>query len=223
MNIGIIIPSHNESRTIGTLVSRLRQLNHEVLVIDDGSRDDTGRIAQTQGAMVLRNERNLGKGAALRRGFAAFINRPLDGIITMDADGQHDPEDIRNFLIAAEHNQPCVVIGNRLAEPKDMPGLRWLTNRFMSYILSLVCQQKIADSQCGFRFISLSIIRKARLRTDNFEIESELLVEASRKGYRILSVPIRTIYGKEKSYVNPFIDTLRFLKFLFRELWTLND
>lgn len=223
MNIGVIIPSHNEAYTVGALVSRIKQLNHEVLVIDDGSKDNTGQIASEHGAVVLRNEKNLGKGAALRKGFAALLNHPLDGLITMDADGQHDPEDIRNFLAAAEHNQPCVVIGNRLADPKGMPVVRWLTNRFMSYILSLVCQQEIFDSQCGFRFISSSIIRKARLRTDNFEIESELLVEASRKGYRIFSVPIRTIYGKEKSYVNPFIDTLRFLRFLFRELWISSD
>jgi len=223
MNICVIIPTYNESQVIADLVRRIKALRLEALVIDDGSDDNTGELARNNGAMVLRNEKKTGKGASLRKGFAFALTQPFDAIITMDGDGQHDPDDIRQFIMLAEKKSPCLIVGNRITNARGMPFIRWLTNRTMSAMISAVCRQRVQDSQCGFRFISSEILKKIKLQADKFEIESEIIIQTAKKGFRIYSVPIRTIYGQEKSNINPFIDTLRFLKFIFKELWTAKD
>lgn len=216
MNICVIIPSYNESKVIADLVERIKKSGLAVIVVDDGSQDNTATLAAQMGATVLRNEEKQGKGASLRKGFAFALQQPCAAVITMDGDGQHDPADLPKFLAASHQKEPCLIVGNRLADSRGMPFLRWLTNRFMSSLISLICRQQIPDSQCGFRFISCEILRRIELKTDNFEIESEMLVAASRQGFKIFSVAIRTIYRDEKSNINPWVDTLRFFKFLFR-------
>jgi glycosyltransferase involved in cell wall biosynthesis len=223
MKICAVIPTYNEAKVIAGLVSRIKAMGLDVVVIDDGSTDNTGFCAGESGAVVLRNERKLGKGASLGKGFDFVRKMPFDGIMIMDGDGQHDPEDIKQFLAVAEKKQPCLIVGNRLGDPKGMPLIRRLTNRFMSYLLSQICRQGIPDSQCGFRFISSEILRKIKLRSRKFEIESEMLIKTGRQGFKIYSVPIRSIYGGEKSNINPLIDTVRFFRFLFRQIWTSPD
>lgn len=223
MNICVIIPTFNESKVIAGLIREIRQLGFDVLVIDDGSDDGTGELAKNNGAIVLRNEKRMGKGASLRKGFAFALQHSYDAVVTMDGDAQHDPADIQQFLKAAEHNEPCLIVGNRFHNPKGMPAIRWLTNLFMSGLISALCRQKIEDSQCGFRFISTPVLKKIRLQTEKFEIETEILIEAAKGSFRIFSTPIKTIYQGEKSNINPFVDTLRFLKFLISKIWTSND
>ncbi len=219
MKLCIIIPTYNEKEKIGWLVKELRQKNCDVLVVDDGSSDSTATLAESQGAMLIRHAVRMGKGVSLRDGFNFAIKNDYEAVLTMDGDGQHSPEDVLKFIDYASAFNPDMIVGNRMNNPKGMPFIRLLTNKFMSRIISTICGQEIPDSQCGFRFIKGGVLNTIRLDCSQFEIESEVLIEASRKGYKIISLPIRTIYQGEKSRINPFIDTLRFFKFIFRKLW----
>lgn len=214
----VIIPAYNEAQGIGNLIEDVRAFGLDTLVIDDGSIDNTSHIAKDKGAIVLSNKRNLGKGTALRLGFEFALKNNYDAVITMDADGQHSPKDLPKFL-AALNTQTAIVIGSRMESAQNMPLVRLLTNKFMSYLLSKACRQRIPDSQCGFRLINLRVLKEFNLSTSRYEIESEVLIRVSRLGYKILSVPIETIYRHTKSQINPFIDTLRFIRFMLRELW----
>jgi len=212
----VIIPTYNESSSIGGLVERIRSHRIDVVVIDDGSSDDTASIASGCQAVVLKNTQNIGKGASLIKGFDYAISKGYDAVLTMDGDGQHLPEDIPAFLAAA--NTPAgygIIIGNRMSRVENMPLIRIITNMFMSWLISGIAHQKIPDSQCGFRLISKNVLEKIKLHTRNFEMESEILIEASREGFSITSVPIQSIYNNAHSHIHPVRDTIRFFKFLF--------
>ena len=140
----------------------------------------------------------------------------FDAVITMDADGQHLAQDLPIFIKAAEDFNTHIVIGNRMLNAEGMPFLRVITNQFMSWLISAISKQEIPDTQCGFRLIKCEVLRKIELKTSKFETESEILIKASRMGFKIKSIPIKSVYGKEKSQINPFIDTLRFIKLIFR-------
>jgi glycosyltransferase involved in cell wall biosynthesis len=218
MKACIIIPVHNEAKTIARLVKRIKELRLDVIVIDDGSTDNTAQIVQDNGAIILRNNYNQGKGASLIRGFHYVLGRDYSAVITMDGDGQHLAEDIPNFIRCAEHSGSGIFVGNRLSKAQGMPWVRILTNKFMSWILSKVAKQKIPDSQCGFRLIKREVLKKLNLKSAKYEIESEVLIRAARLGSKIEAVPIKTVYGGEKSKINPFADTLRFIRFISKEL-----
>jgi glycosyltransferase involved in cell wall biosynthesis len=219
MRICVVIPTHNEARTINYLVRRVREQGLDVLVIDDGSSDDTSKEAQMAGATLIRHITNKGKGFSLREGFDFVLKNKYDAVLTIDGDGQHDPANIKDFIAVMRHYKAAIIIGNRMQKTKNMPFVRFLTNKFMSFIISRICRQAIPDSQCGFRLISADVLNNLELSTDNFEIESEVLIKASRKNYQIKSVPIKTIYKGEISKISPFVDTFRFIVFILRELW----
>ena len=216
----VIIPSFNEAKEIAQLVTKVKQQGLDVLVIDDGSIDDTVHLAQNAGAIVLRNLKNHGKGASLIRGFNYAVENNFDAVITMDGDGQHLPEDIPYFLRLAQNSDTGIFIGNRMHKPKNMPGGRFLTNKIMSSLISGIAGQKIPDTQCGFRLLKKETLRKLNLVTTNYEIESEMLIKAARLRFKIESVPISSVYSGGKSQINPFLDTLRFIKYICKELWT---
>jgi len=221
MKTCVLIPTYNEAKTIGWLIRKIRELGiEEVIVVDDGSTDNTSKIAEENGAKLLRNSKNLGKGNALRRGFSYCLENNFDVVITMDGDGQHSPEEIPHFLKVVESNKKVdLVIGNRMHSPQGMPLLRFFTNKIMSWIISLMVKQKIPDTQCGFRLFKREVLEKINLRTEKFEIESEILMEAIRKGFSISTVPIKTIYLYDSvSQIDPVVDTFRFLKFILRTL-----
>ncbi|MBF0521543.1 MAG: glycosyltransferase family 2 protein [Candidatus Omnitrophica bacterium] len=220
MNICILIPVHNEARTIAEIVRRLKQLKYSVLVVDDGSKDNSGSMAEGQGAEVLRNDGQKGKGASLRRGFAYALEKNYDGVIMMDGDGQHNIGDIPKFIEEAKRYPKVIVVGNRMTNAKGMPFVRYLTNRFMSLLISSACWQYIPDTQCGYRYISPSALKELKLSSDSFEIETEILMKARKKKIKISSVPIETIYEDEKSKINPLIDTLRFFIYFIKELFS---
>lgn len=220
MKTCIIIPTYNEAMAIGSLVKRIRQQGLDVVVIDDGSSDNTCVIAKDNGAIVLRNEVNKGKGASLIRGFQYILSNDFDAVITMDGDGQHVPEDIPYFVRLATYSNSDIFIGNRMLKKRNMPYLRILTNNFMSLLISIVAGQKIPDTQCGFRLIKRKVLEKVNLKTSKYETESEIIIKASRLDFKIESIPIKTIYAGEKSQINPLVDTIRFIKFIFAELWT---
>ncbi len=218
MKICAVIPVHNEAKTIGRIVDALSAKHVLPLVIDDGSMDDSGRIARSKGATVITNNPRGGKGNALKQGFAYAIKNNFDAVITIDGDGQHDIEDIKNFIQQAEQDPVSVIIGNRMGNAKGMPFLRYITNTLMSFIISSASKCKIPDTQCGYRYIHCSILQKFNLISNSFEIETEIIMKASKKGYPIYSVPVKTIYNTEESKISPFRDSVRFIKYFLREL-----
>lgn len=213
-NLCVLIPSYNEARSIGHIVAELRAKALTVYVVDDGSSDDTSKIAEAEGAIVVRHKKNMGKGASLREGFRHIIKKGFDAVIVMDGDGQHLTSDIENFTDKMASASADIVIGNRMLDLSSMPRERKYTNRFMSGLISLLSGQSIPDSQSGYRLIKRSVLEKVNLESSNYEIESELIVKASRAGFKIESVPIKTVYKDEKSKVNPVVDTFRFIAFV---------
>jgi glycosyltransferase involved in cell wall biosynthesis len=220
MNVCLLIPAYNEARTIGQVVSKARKIIGSIVVVDDGSQDATAQIAQDSGAFVLKHQVNSGKGAALRTGFQYALDHGYDAVITMDSDGQHDVDDIPKFLEAFEEKLRSlslgIIIGSRMQDISTMPAVRKFTNKLTSFVGSLLAHQELKDSQSGFRLISSDVLRVVELETSGYEMESELLIKASRSGFRITSVPIKTIYGQEVSKINPMVDTCRFFRLLFR-------
>lgn len=213
--VGVVIPAFNEEATIGNIVSQLRDLGvKNILVVDDGSVDATADIAEREGAKVIKHVRNLGQGASIRRGLRYFSDKNVEGVVLMDADGQHDPKEIIRFLDFSENKK--ITVGNRMQNSKNMPLLRWITNKVMSYIISFLCKQYIPDTQCGYRFIRKELLSKLYLISSKYELASEMLLETAKIGTKIYSVPITTIYNNEKSQVNNIKDTLRFLRLNFR-------
>jgi glycosyltransferase involved in cell wall biosynthesis len=217
MRTCVLIPTYNEAKNIADLVKKIREQKLDILVIDDGSCDNTADIAQRNGAVVIKNPRNLGKGASLVKGFDHILKSGFDACITMDGDGQHRPEEISNFIQAAVNSDHGIIIGNRMAKSANMPFIRVITNKFMSWLISKITRQKISDSQCGFRLLRKEVLEKIKLRTAKFEIESEIIIEASRNGFKIASIPVTSVYVNETSHINPVTDTLRFLRFLFKK------
>jgi len=218
MKTCVVIPTYNEEKAIDGLINSIQLLGFDMVIVDDGSTDNTVKIATDKGVVVIRNLKNEGKGASLIKGFNYSLDKGFDAVVCMDGDGQHLPEEIPNFIRIAEHSTSSIFVGNRMNKTRNMPLIRILTNKFMSWLVSQVARQKIYDTQCGFRLIKSDVLRKVTLKSSKFEIESELLIEASRAGFKIESVPIRSVYAGEKSQINPFFDTIRFIKFILKEL-----
>ena len=212
----VIIPAYNEEKNISRLIQEVESRGFPVLIVDDGSKDATVSRAKAAGAEVLVTNVNQGKGAALRRGFDWFLKKNYAAAIVMDSDGQHDSKELDLFLGALGLDGVQVAVGNRLDNPQGMPWIRRATNRFMSWVISSITKQNIPDSQCGYRAMTREVLRKIQLKTAHFEIESEILFEAARAGFKISSIPIRCVYQDEISHINPFRDTIRFFSFLFK-------
>ncbi len=210
----IVIPAHNEAKTINSLVKVIIELGYGIIVVDDGSVDDTAILAKTQGALVISTHKKSGKGNALRLAFTQAIGLGYDAVITLDGDGQHSPSDIGNFLEGYQKGHADIINGDRMHNPSGMPWLRRSTNWFMSWLISLICRQRITDTQCGFRLITTKVLSSIELKCNDFEIETEILIKASRRGFRIASVPIQTIYRDEVSKIKPVRDTLRFIRYI---------
>lgn len=210
-----VIPCYNEARTIGGIVKSITVMGMTVLVIDDGSIDNTERMALDNGAIVLRHKRNLGKGYSIREGMRHVLGKTnFEWMIMMDADGQHHPEDIPLLMSATGGEGVDMVIGNRMLHTKTMPSARYWTNRFMSWVISGICKLHIPDTQCGFRLLKAEALKKLKLTSEKYDIESEMLIQAAQKGLKIASAPIQTIYGDEVSKIHPVHDTIRFVKLI---------
>lgn len=218
-----VIPAFNEAGHIDGVIrgvaSHIPASN--ILVIDDGSSDGTVAEAEGTGVEVVRNRVNLGKGATLLKGFGLMAEKPcIEAVFTLDADGQHAPGEMPAFIRVYREKKADIVIGSRMGNTTGMPALRRCTNLLTSAVISLRAGVRIDDSQSGYRLLRLSMIKKLDLVTRNFDLESEILIKAASLGAVIVSVPITTIYGEEKSKINPLVDTLRFLKLVIRSfLW----
>jgi glycosyltransferase involved in cell wall biosynthesis len=212
----VLIPAYNEACTISEVVERVRERILAVLVVDDGSTDDTGERARAAGADVIQCTRNLGKGAALNRGFEEARTRGFEAVITMDGDGQHAATDLPQFLEAFAQARYSVLIGNRMSNPASMPAIRRLTNRGMSWWLSRLMHQDVPDTQNGYRLYRLDALSSICVRSQRYDAESEILLHLAHRRVPIGSVPVTTVYGAETSQVHPLKDTWRFLKMLWR-------
>jgi glycosyltransferase involved in cell wall biosynthesis len=207
-----VIPCLNESAAIGPLVKGVGRHLPSTIVIDDGSTDDTGMIATQAGAVVLRHEVTLGKGRALKTGWAHAHDRGYHWALTMDGDGQHSSEDIPSFFRCAEASSASLIVGNRMTQASRMPLVRRWVNRFMSWQISVLTGRVLPDSQCGFRLVNLSDWAHLPIQGDHFEIESEVLFSFAKAGLAIEFVPIQVIYKQEQSKIQPWRDTCRWLR-----------
>jgi len=216
-----IIPAYNERARVRDVVTQTRPHVDEVVVIDDGSTDDTAAIAESAGAKVLRHERNQGKGGAIATGLNFFQGSNAEFAIFLDADGQHDPAEIGKFIEAAGRENADMVVGSRMSDVRDMPWVRLRTNQFTSWVTGHLARQKIPDSQCGFRLLRRSVLKDLKFSTLQFETETEMLILAGRVGHKIACVPIRTIYETGRaSRIHPWRDTVRFFK-LVGKYWPI--
>lgn len=197
MNCWIVMPAHNEERAIGGVLEALRREGwRNIIVVDDGSRDGTAEIARAQGAVVLRHERNLGLGAALRTGLQEALRRGADCAVTFDADGQHDPRAVRAMVEALEDAD--LVIGSR--EFLNVPAHKRFGN-FMLNLITRLMGGPLLDSQSGMRAFSRRALAAIPIRSDRYEVSSEIVINARRLGLRIKEVPVKcyfTDYSKAR-------------------------
>jgi len=215
MKILALIPAFNEQNSIANVVRGVSQHIPDVLVVDDGSTDMTAVEAESAGARVVRLEENSGKGVALNMGFAVAEELGSSHVLTLDADGQHDPAEIPQFLEKMEETGAAMVIGCRMEDVSSMPKIRRMTNRISSWLVSRLSGQLIHDSQSGYRLMSMELPRQVEVRSRRYDAESEILIAAARKGFLIAEVTIRTIYGGERSKIRAVSDSLRFFRTAF--------
>ena len=211
-----VIPARDAEGTVGDVVRRLRDAlpGASVLVVDDGSTDDTEGKARAAGADVIRHEVNRGKGAALQTGFDEALRRGMERVVTLDSDGQHDPALAPELIRALDRAD--IVIGSRDRDRTGMPWIRKATNSVMTWIVSGMARHRIEDTQSGYRAVRVEVLRSVRPASLRFEYESEFLIEAGRKGFTFGSVAIPTLYNAPGSHIDPFRDTIRFFRLVFR-------
>ena len=215
----VIIPAYNEEKHIVSLISCLIENKYRVLLVDDGSNDSTRITAGNAGAEVLSHAENRGKGASIISGIIWCLEKGFSPIVLMDADGQHPPESIPDFLKVFEKEKADLVLGNRMKNAADMPRVRWLTNKFMSWFQSLFLGLRLSDTQCGYRLLgrrAMELHRSIAFQCQRFDYESEILFYAVKKNLKICEVDIPALYVKDrKSRIHPVKDTLRWFKALF--------
>ncbi len=205
-----LIPAYQEGPRIGRVVQEAR-VHLPVVVVDDGSIDDTATQAEAAGATVLRQVPNEGKGAALRTGFRLALERGAAAVVTLDADGQHDPAEIPLFLAAFEASRPELIVGRR--DFAAMPPARRLSNTLGGLVFSAAVGRHVPDNQSGYRLIGRQLMA-ALLDSDEsgFEFEVEMIARCIALGLPLADVPIRTIYGGEPSHIRPWRHFTEFMR-----------
>lgn len=211
-----VIPAYNEEGRIQSVIAGASRHVQSVIVVDDGSRDRTADVAEGAGAVVMRHAANLGKGSALKTGLARAAEEGFEAAITLDADGQHDPEEIPRLVEEYRATGADIVLGSRMRNRAGMPFVRLATNLVTSTVISWIAGTRITDSQSGFRLIKCATAARLPVSTSRFDAESEILVKAARRGMVIREVPVSTIYGGRRSKINPLRDTCRFVKLVLR-------
>ncbi len=210
----VVIPAYNEADLIGPVVTRARR-HLPVLVVDDGSTDATATVAAAAGATVLRQQPNQGKGAALRAGFRHALVAGSEAVITLDADGQHDPDEIPRFLDCYAATRADLIIGARSFD--RMPPVRRLANTLGRFCFSWAVGRPIPDNQSGYRLLSRRLLeRTLDGREMGFEFEVEVIVLCLEAGYRLEWVPIRTLYAGETSHIRPLHHVVHFTRLVWQ-------
>ncbi len=211
-----IIPAYNEEKNIGVVIEKCKRYINNIIVIDDGSIDNTATIAKGAGATVIINKENIGKTGSLKKGFNKGLKEGVAIFVLLDADGQHNPQEIPSFLKKIDEGYD-LVIGARKFQPELMPFIRVFANTISSYLVSLISGVKIIDSQSGYRVIKREVLEKITLTSTGFQSDTEIIVKAAKHGFKIGFVPIDTIYHPEaRSKVNQIIDPIKFILLLFK-------
>jgi len=211
-----LIPCYQEAEHIADVVTRVRQQLQHVLVVDDGSTDATCARATEAGADTIVHPKNAGKGAAIKTGLRALLDRGAEYVLLLDGDGQHLPEEIARFLEAAGRESAGIYLGNRMHDTRTMPLARKWTNECLSALIGRLCRQPIPDTQCGFRMLHRSVIPSLFCPSNAYDYETEMLLIASRAGHHIVSVPVSTIYADETSKIRPILDGIRLARLVMR-------
>jgi glycosyltransferase involved in cell wall biosynthesis len=207
-----VVPVFDEAATIGAVVRQARRFT-PVLVVDDGSHDGSGALAEAAGAEVIRHPRRLGKGQAIRTAVAAARARGAQAIVTLDGDGQHDPSDLAALLAAAETAPGAVVIGAR--RPEALPAVRRGANRLAGFVLNRLTGLALRDTQSGFRAYPLALFEAIDARRGGFVFETEALVAAAAAGFTVVEVPVATIpRAGRRSRFRPLADGLAIAGYL---------
>ena len=209
-----LIPAYNEAQRIAPVIGGARR-HLPVLVVDDGSKDDTAAVAEAAGARVLRQRPNQGKGAALRAGMRWSLTQGCAAVITLDADGQHDPAELPRFLERYAATQADLIIGSR--DFSQMPLARRIANSIGRWSFSWAVGQPIPDNQSGYRLLSRRMM-EALLdsQEQGFEFEVEMITTCIRRGYALDWAPIRTIYAGEDSHIRPWTHAKNFARLVWR-------
>lgn len=210
-----LIPAYNEAERVGAVIEGAKQ-HLPVLCVDDGSADDTAKVAEAAGAEVLVQNPNAGKGMALRAGFRWAMEQGYDAVLTLDADGQHLPEEIPRFLEAYRRDRPDLIIGAR--DFSNMPFVRRMSNTIGRKSFSWALGAEIRDNQSGYRLITTRLMKDLFEGEEaGFEFEVEMIVICVRGGYKLGWVPISTIYlDDRKSHINPIEHVVKFYSLVWR-------
>jgi glycosyltransferase involved in cell wall biosynthesis len=215
--VAVLIPAYNAAKTLAPVLRATLEQTKDVTVIDDGSVDGTGDIARSGGAHVLTHPVNRGKGGALKTGFAWACEQGYDGVITLDADGQHLPQEISKFLDCQQKTGGDLIIGGRAHLFGQMLPQRRMANRFSAWSIAFASGTNITDAQSGYRYYSTRMLRTLRLRADGFAMESEVIVRAGRGGFKVLTTPIDLgfVDGLSTSHYKPLKDTFMIFGVVF--------
>lgn len=191
MKTAIILPAYNEEKNIRRVIEKIPK-DYQVIVVDDGSLDNTHNVCKNEGVIVLRHQVNLGKGAALLTGCEYALNKGAQNIITMDADGQHDPKDVETFILNLKQSDGLIV-GKRIAS-QNTPFVRLLGKKFTSLIFALLFKQIIYDPLNGFRAFTSRTYKKIKWQSSDYSVELEMLIRAIKENVPIKQIVIKTIY-----------------------------
>jgi glycosyltransferase involved in cell wall biosynthesis len=210
MRVWALIPAFNEVAGIAGVVAGVRPHVAGVLVVDDGSSDGTAAAAESAGATVIRHSDNRGKGEAVRTGLAAILESGATHVLLLDGDGQHDPADAPALIEGVRAGRGDFVLGERSFDSATMPRSRYWTNRISSWVISrFFIGADVGDAQSGYRVVATDVLRRLRLSGRGYEIETEMLIKAARRGARLARVPIHLRYEGAASKLRPLRDTTR--------------
>lgn len=207
----VVIPAYNEAMTVREIAARARQQCTNVIVVDDASTDGTAEVLAGLDVTVLRNDKNCGKGGSLCRGFGHALACGAVGVITLDADGQHAPEEIARFICASLEDSDAFLIGARRRDQRQASSGRYAANRIADFWIGWAAGRRIEDSQSGFRLYPVRLLREVTVphdRTRSFVYESEIIIEAARQGFRCRNVPVSVTRrtGSRPSHFRPLLD-----------------
>lgn len=216
MRIAAVIPAYNEGKRVGNVVEEAKKFVDYVIVVDDGSTDDTADIAKHSGAIVLRHIENCGAGAATMTGIDAARELGVDAIVTLDADEQHSPDDIPALLEPIKSDTADIAFANRFGQRNSIPFIRRLANGIGNLITFAATGKWVKDSQCGFKVFGPKAVAQVDLRMSGYEFCTEIVREAAQHKWRIAEVPAKVLYSeytlaKGQSFANGIKTALKIL------------
>jgi len=212
----IVIPAYNEGKTIFEVLQKTKQFSKNIIVVDDGSQDNTVSEAARAEVKVIKHKVNLGKGAALKTGCEYALQQGASKIIAMDADGQHDPQEIPVFLAALDQYE--IAFGSRKA-PKSMPAILKFGNKVLTKTLQILYGVRVEDSQCGYRGFTAEAYRKIRWEATDYYVETEMAIKAGKKKLKHTTIPIETIYADKYKGTTVIDGVAIVIKMIGWKLW----